>query len=132
MNVHVFGNKKRYYIIKEDPGGTEIEQPKLLDQVRNMIRTKHYSIRTEEAYVGWIKRFILFHGKRHPKELGKKEISAFLIHLPVNRNVAASTQTRHSTRFCFYTVMSLRWSLSYWIMLKGQKNQTFASGFYKG
>jgi hypothetical protein len=47
-------------------------EPKLLDIVKNMIRTKHYSIRTEEAYVGWIKRFILFHGKRHPKKLGKK------------------------------------------------------------
>jgi len=62
-----------------------MEQPKLLDLVRNMIRTKHYSLRTEEAYVGWIKRFILFHGKRHPKESGKKEISAFLTHLAVNR-----------------------------------------------
>jgi hypothetical protein len=59
-------------ILKEDPGGTKMGEPKLLDIVRNMIRTKHYSIRTEEAYVGWIKRFILFHGKRHPKKLGKK------------------------------------------------------------
>ena len=53
-----------------------MSQPKLLDQVREVIRTKHYSIRTEETYVSWIKRFILFHGKRHPKELGTKEISS--------------------------------------------------------
>jgi len=69
-------------------------EPKLLDQVRNLIRTKHYSIRTEEAYVGWIRKFILFHGKRHPKEMGENEISAFLTHLAVNRNVAASTQNQ--------------------------------------
>ncbi|MFW6053033.1 MAG: phage integrase N-terminal SAM-like domain-containing protein [Desulfosalsimonas sp.] len=52
-----------------------MEQPKLLDQVRNLIRTKHYSIRTEETYVGWIRKFILFHGKKHPKDMGEKEIS---------------------------------------------------------
>ena len=71
-----------------------MSQPKLLDQVREVIRTKHYSIRTEETYVSWIKRFILFHGKRHPKELGPKEISAFLTHLAVDRKVAASTQNQ--------------------------------------
>jgi len=69
-------------------------EPKLLDQVKNLIRTKHYSIRTEEAYVGWIRKFILFHGKRHPREMGENEISAFLTHLAVNRNVAASTQNQ--------------------------------------
>lgn len=69
-------------------------EPKLLDQVRNLIRTKHYSIRTEEAYVGWIRKFILFHGKRHPKEMGENQISAFLTHLAVNRDVAASTQNQ--------------------------------------
>ncbi|MFP3979753.1 MAG: phage integrase N-terminal SAM-like domain-containing protein [Desulfobacterales bacterium] len=71
-----------------------MEQPKLLDQVRNLIRTKHYSIRTEETYVGWIRKFILFHGKRHPKDMGEKEISDFLTHLAVNRQVAASTQNQ--------------------------------------
>ena len=50
---------------------------KLLDQVRHLIRLKHYSIQTEEAYVSWIRRFILFHGKRHPKEMGSKEIDTF-------------------------------------------------------
>lgn len=69
-------------------------QPKLLDQVREAIRVRHYSIRTEQAYVGWIKRFIFFHGKRHPGDMGKAEISAFLSHLAVKGKVAASTQNQ--------------------------------------
>jgi integron integrase len=71
-----------------------MESKKLLDQVRDVIRLKHYSIRTEEAYVDWIKRFILFHNKRHPKELGSPEIEAFLTHLAVEGHVAASTQNQ--------------------------------------
>jgi len=67
---------------------------KLLDQVRDAIRRKHYSIRTEEAYIRWIKRFILFHDKRHPKEMGAPEIEGFLTHLAVDQNVAASTQNQ--------------------------------------
>ncbi len=67
---------------------------KLLDQVRDVIRLKHYSIRTEEAYVNWIRRYILFHNKRHPREMGSREIEAFLTHLAVNGNVAASTQNQ--------------------------------------
>ena len=55
--------------------------PKLLDRVRETLRRKHYSYRTEQAYVHWIKRFILFHDKRHPKEMGAPEITAFLPHL---------------------------------------------------
>jgi integrase-like protein len=58
-------------------------KPKLLDQVRDAIRTRHYSYRTEEAYVGWIRRFILFHNKRHPAEMGKAEIEQFLTALAV-------------------------------------------------
>ena len=54
------------------------QKPKLLDQVRYAIRTKHYSIRTEEAYVQWIRRFILFHNKRHPKDMGAEEVRQFL------------------------------------------------------
>lgn len=68
--------------------------PKLLDQVRDVIRLKHYSIRTEQAYLGWIKRYILFHGKRHPKDMGADEVTRFLTHLAVNGNVAASTQNQ--------------------------------------
>ena len=67
---------------------------KLLDQVRNEIRVRHYSIRTEDTYVAWIRRFILFHNKRHPKEMGAPEIKAFLTHLAVHDNVAAPTQNQ--------------------------------------
>ena len=73
---------------------TAVPRPRLLDQVRDAIRTRHYSYRTEEAYAGWIKRFILFHGKRHPAEMGKAEIEQFLTALAVKRNVAASTQNQ--------------------------------------
>ncbi len=69
-----------------------MERPKLLDQVREVIRLRHYSIRTEEAYVNVARRFILFHGKRHPREMGVDEIRQFLSHLAIEGNVAASTQ----------------------------------------
>ena len=68
--------------------------PKLLDRMRNHLRTRHYSIRTETAYVDWARRFILFHGKRHPQEMGGAEVEAFLTHLAVNRHVSASTQNQ--------------------------------------
>jgi hypothetical protein len=62
------------------------ERPrKLLDQMRDIIRVKHYSIRTEQAYVGWARRYILFHDKRHPREMGAPEIAAFLTHLAVDQ-----------------------------------------------
>ena len=70
-------------------------KPKLLDQVRDAIRLKHYSIRTEQAYIDWIKRFILFHDKRHPREMAETEVTQFLTHLARNDNVAASTQNQH-------------------------------------
>jgi hypothetical protein len=66
--------------------------PKLLDQLRDKIRLKHYSIRTEEAYADWVRRFILFNRKRHPKDMGRAEVEAFLTHLAVVGKVAASTQ----------------------------------------
>lgn len=66
--------------------------PRLLDQLRERIRVKHYSIRTEETYVHWVRRFILFHHKRHPAEMGASEVEAFLSHLAITANVAASTQ----------------------------------------
>ena len=67
---------------------------RLLDQVREVMRVKHYSIRTEQAYIRWIKKFILFHGKRHPGELGEPEVEAFLTWLATERNVAKSTQNQ--------------------------------------
>jgi integron integrase len=68
--------------------------PKLLDRVRWHLRVKHYSIRTEQAYIDWIRRYILFHRKRHPKDMGEREISDFLTHLAVEKHVAASTQNQ--------------------------------------
>ncbi len=73
---------------------SRVEKPKLLDQVRFAIRTKHYSIRTEQAYTAWIRKFILFHNKRHPIEMGEVEIGQFVTDLAVEKNVAASTQNQ--------------------------------------
>jgi hypothetical protein len=67
---------------------------KLLDQVRDAIRTKHYSLRTEKTYVDWIRRFILFHKKRHPREMGVAEVQEFIVHLAADGNVSASTQNQ--------------------------------------
>jgi len=78
-----------------------LSQPKLIDQVRSVIRVKHYSLRTEEAYWHWIKRFILFHKKRHPNEMGEPEVSAFLSHLAVEKKVAASTQNQALSALLF-------------------------------
>jgi len=68
--------------------------PRLLDRVRQALQTRHYSRRTEKAYVGWIRRYILFHGKRHPAEMGAPEVTQFLTSLAVDRRVAASTQNQ--------------------------------------
>jgi integron integrase len=68
--------------------------PKLLDRVRQACRVRHFSRRTEEAYAGWIRRFILFHRKRHPDDMGSVEVSTFLSWLAVDRHVSASTQNQ--------------------------------------
>src|SRR5690349_24110905 len=75
--------------------------PRLLDRVRMALRTRHCSLRTEKAYVGWIRRFILFHGKRHPAEMGAEEITRFLSALAIERNVAASTQNQALSALLF-------------------------------
>lgn len=69
-------------------------RPRLIDQVRDTIRRKHYSMRTEECYIYWIKRFIFFHGKRHPAELGATHVTAYLNHLATQGKVSASTQNQ--------------------------------------
>lgn len=79
----------------------EPDQPKLLDQLRALLRTLHYSLRTEEAYVHWTRRYILFHHKRHPSEMGKTEIEAFLSDLAVNGKVSASTQSQAKAALLF-------------------------------
>lgn len=74
---------------------------RLLDQMREVLRMHHYSIRTEEAYLQWVKRYILFHNKRHPSEMCEKEISTFLTHLAVNKHVSASTQNQALSAILF-------------------------------
>lgn len=79
----------------------DTKPPKLLDQVRETIRTKHYSYRTEQTYVDWIKRFIIFHNKRHPKEMGADEIQAYITYLANERKVASSTQNQALSAIVF-------------------------------
>jgi integron integrase len=75
--------------------------PRLLDRVRAVLRTRHCSLRTEKAYVAWIRRYILFHGQRHPAEMGASEITRFLSALAIERNVAASTQNQALSALLF-------------------------------
>jgi len=78
----------------QDLPAPQSARPKLLDQVRDAIRRRHYSYRTEETYIHWIKRFIYFHQKRHPNDMGEAEVTAFLNHLARERKVASSTQNQ--------------------------------------
>jgi integrase len=87
--------------------------PKLLDRVRWHLRVKHYSLRTEELYIQWIRRFILFHQKRHPQEMGEEEIAAFLSHLAIERHVAASTQNQAFSALLFLYQQVLDRKLDY-------------------
>ena len=75
--------------------------PRLLDRVRDALRIKHYSYRTEQAYLHWIKRYIYFHQKQHPATLGAPEVTAFLTHLARDRSVAASTQNQALSALLF-------------------------------
>ncbi len=92
------------------PAGRPAGKPRLLAQVRQAIRARHYSPRTEEAYVHWIRRYVFFHQLRHPAEMGKPEINAFLSHLAVAQQVSASTQTQalSSLLFLYKTVLELK------------------------
>jgi integron integrase len=84
--------------LRQSPSATK---PRLLDQVRALIRRKHYSIRTERAYVDWIKRYIFFHNKRHPAEMSQLELEQFLNHLAINQKVSASTQNQALSALVF-------------------------------
>lgn len=75
--------------------------PRLLDQLAHAVRLKHYSYRTEKTYTHWVRRFILFHGKRHPATMGKSELEAFLTYLAVDRRVSASTQNQAMAAILF-------------------------------
>jgi integron integrase len=81
--------------------GSQSANPKLLDQVRSAIRARHYSPRTERVYVSWIRRFILFHHKRHPKEMGAREVERFVAHLATTRRVSAPTQRQALSAILF-------------------------------
>jgi integron integrase len=81
--------------------GSEIGRPRLLQRLHEAIRVRHYSRRTEEAYVHWIKRYILFNGKRHPETMGEAEVTAFLNHLAAERHVAAATQNQALSAILF-------------------------------
>ena len=84
-----------------EPDSVAPQQPRLLDKMRDKIRVKHYSIRTEQTYLDWVRRYIRFHGLRHPRELGAEAVEAFLTHLAVKRNVAASTQNQAKSALLF-------------------------------
>jgi len=78
------------------------QRRKLLDHVRDVLRVNHYSVRTEEAYVGWIRRFILYHNKKHPREMGALEVELYLTHLAVGEKVPRTHRSRLSTRWFFF------------------------------
>jgi len=75
--------------------------PTLLNALKQALRTRHYSLRTEEAYVQWVRRFVLFHGRRHPSQLGAHEVTAFLTHLATERTVSPSTQNQAKAAILF-------------------------------
>ena len=90
-----------------------MQPPKLLDQVRTVLRVKHFSLSTERAYVNWIKRFILFHHKRHPREMGELEIRQFVSYLAVEKKISASTQTVALSALLFLYRHVLKQDLSF-------------------
>ncbi|WP_420467988.1 integron integrase [Panacagrimonas sp.] len=94
-----------------EPNPATAQAPHLLDQVRHRLRAKHYSLRTESSYVDWIKRFILFHGKRHPRDMGAVEVDAFLTSLAVERKVSASTQNQALSAILFLYMEALELEL---------------------
>ena len=89
-----FGNEEKGGPVMQPDSDPSSHTPKLLDQVREMLRMKHYSYRTEKAYVSWIYQYIVYHNKKHPRDMGEKEISQFLSHLAMKRRVSASTQNQ--------------------------------------
>jgi integron integrase len=86
---------------RPDPSAVPPSPPRLLDRVRHACRVRHYSLRTEDCYADWVRRFVLFHGKRHPLEMGAAEINVFLTHLAVEGRVSASTQNQAFSALLF-------------------------------
>ena len=89
--------------------GTDHKSPKLADRIREVIRLKHYSLRTEKSYLSWIKRYMLYHHMRHPREMGIEEIESFLSHLAIDRKVSSSTQNQafNAILFLYRHVLSI-------------------------
>jgi len=96
-----FGEERAPALAVREVGPAATIKPRLLDRVREAIRTRHYSRRTEKTYVAWIRRYIFFHGKRHPAEMGATEITRFLTSLAVDSKVAASTQNQALSALLF-------------------------------
>ena len=117
--------------LRPDPSGPPAcsarppNPPRLLDRVREAIRLRHYSPRTEDAYVGWIRRFIFFHGVRHPAEMGAAEINHFLTDLAVTATSVPQPRTRRSLLCCFSTKRSCR---SPWNRFKASCGPTGPAG----
>jgi site-specific recombinase XerD len=88
-------------MVPQIPAIVSADKPKLLDKVRQALRARRYSSRTEEAYVGWIRRYILFHGKQHPQHLTEEHVTAFLTSLAIEHNVAPSTQNQALSALLF-------------------------------
>ena len=99
--VHKIGRDPSSAQTISDSNSAAQNKPRLMDQIRSAIRVRHYSRRTEEAYLGWIRRFIVFHGKRHPAEMGAEEITRFLSSLAMDRHVSASTQNQALSAILF-------------------------------
>ena len=103
--------------------------PKLLQRMRDRLRTRNYSIRTETAYVDWAHRYILFHSKRHPQDKGGDEVEAFLTHLAVDRHVSASTQNQAKAALLYLYKEVLQIQLP-WLdeVVQDQDPKAFACG----
>src|SRR5207247_2762827 len=97
------------FSVAREGGAEYASRPRLLDAVRGQIRARHFSRRTEKAYIGWIKRYVLFHGKRHPRDLRTEHVARFLTWLAVERKVSASTQNQAlgALRFLYRDVLGL-------------------------
>ncbi|SRR5258706_15220197 len=94
----------------ETPVQLSLQQPKLIPRLREALRVRHYSLKTEKAYIHWVRRFIFHHEVRHPKDMGANEVAAFLSHLAQQRRVAASTQNQALAALLFAMKTASAWT----------------------
>lgn len=121
-NTQIYHSKITLYL----PLAMNPQKPKLLDQVKDKVRLRNYSYRTEKSYVSWVKRYILFHNKQHPMDMGKPEVEAFLTHLAVQKNVAAATQNQALSALLFLYNDVLDRPIGYVDVLWAKKPKRFA------